>query len=252
MTRGQIVVFYEEGIITTAEFNGSMYIMGGHGEEIVCALKKIHTIDEYESFVEDFNRANFEYQGRLFYITEEIGDRVFTEEELLDMRTNYGKKWHSDYLYFKNLRTTSVTVITDNGCVITVLPNGIAVLNFGKFNNECKSYNCNLKFELPERIINLCEQRDWTVHTEVDGESAVLEKYSPAGEDFMFTVSTANFIGDVVEYADDFDPDEHAEMWIARRGTRGIPSSIRELINDADAIKEMLEDLAAALKGKTL
>lgn len=46
---------------------------------------------------------------------------------------------------------------------------------------------------------------------------------------------------------EDFDADEHAAMWIESRGERGIPSSIRTLIDDADAIKEMLKELADKL-----
>ena len=56
-----------------------------------------------------------------------------------------------------------------------------------------------------------------------------------------------NFPESVYEYAHDFDADEHAEMWLGHRGEGGCPSSVRELIDDADAIKEMLEELADKL-----
>lgn len=54
------------------------------------------------------------------------------------------------------------------------------------------------------------------------------------------------------EYADDFDPDEHIEMWIEARknGVAGVPTT-RELVHDAEAIQKMLKELAEALmKGK--
>ena len=35
---------------------------------------------------------------------------------------------------------------------------------------------------------------------------------------------------------------------IESRGTRGVPSSVRQLIDDADAIQEMLDELAEALR----
>ena len=46
-----------------------------------------------------------------------------------------------------------------------------------------------------------------------------------------------------------FDVDEHVEMWIEarRNGVRGVPSSIRELVEDAEDIDKMLEELADAL-----
>ena len=37
-------------------------------------------------------------------------------------------------------------------------------------------------------------------------------------------------------------------MWVEIRGKRGVPDSIRTLIDDADAIKEMVFELAAELR----
>ena len=75
-----------------------------------------------------------------------------------------------------------------------------------------------------------------------------LEKYSPAGEDFGIAVSAENFVEEIKEYAADFSPDEHIEMWVLARknGVTGVPS-IRILVQDADAIDEMLQELAQAL-----
>jgi hypothetical protein len=44
-----------------------------------------------------------------------------------------------------------------------------------------------------------------------------------------------------------FDHDEHAEMWVEGRGKNGVPGTIRQLLDDAEAIDKMLQDLAAAL-----
>ena len=52
---------------------------------------------------------------------------------------------------------------------------------------------------------------------------------------------------DIAEYAAEFDADEHAEMWVDKRGQNGVPNSIRALIDDADAIQEMLDELAEAV-----
>ena len=51
-----------------------------------------------------------------------------------------------------------------------------------------------------------------------------------------------------MQYANTFDPDEHAEMHIENRGRGGTPSSIRVLIDDANDIKDMLKELANAVK----
>lgn len=87
---------------------------------------------------------------------------------------------------------------------------------------------------------------DWIPHT-VDEGGMELEKCSPAGEDFFFYIEGKDIPAEVAEYAEDFDPDEHAEMWVESRGKGGCPDSIRELIDDAQAIQEMLNELAAAL-----
>ena len=100
-----------------------------------------------------------------------------------------------------------------------------------------------------KRVKALCEKLDWKVYEyEKDVE---LEKYSPAGEDFFFCVNKKDFIQNVIEYAEDFDADEHAEMWVENRhSVKGVPQSIRTLIDDADAIKDMLLELANYLKLK--
>ena len=84
----------------------------------------------------------------------------------------------------------------------------------------------------------------WDVYCDGDG-SVELYQFSPAGEDFGFTVSESNLIEDVKDYAESFDSEEHAAMWYdaKQRGIRCVPS-LHELVEDADAIQEMLEDLS--------
>lgn len=102
---------------------------------------------------------------------------------------------------------------------------------------------------LMNALVEAAEQIDWSVH--IENDCIEFEKYSPAGEDFLFTI-TGNEEDEVVEkvreYAYDYDPDERAEMWVESRGKRGVPDSIRTLIDDADAIKEMLFELVEELR----
>ena len=94
---------------------------------------------------------------------------------------------------------------------------------------------------------DICEKLDWRVTDTGDG-NIELEKYSPAGEDFIITVGEERFVDNVKAYAASFDKDEHIEMWIlARRsGTSGVPSA-KELVEDAQAIDYMLRELSCAL-----
>ena len=107
------------------------------------------------------------------------------------------------------------------------------------------------------RIIDILEKQEFRVfgtHGQ-DGEFYTeLEWCSPAGEDFIATVwhksrSDEDFTKGFREYAEAFDPDEHAELWCESRGKNGVPSSIRVLIDDADAIKEHLAATAKLLQG---
>lgn len=103
--------------------------------------------------------------------------------------------------------------------------------------------------KLMDALIDAAELLDWSVH--IYDDCIEFEKYSPAGEDFSFSIAGSeetDVVKQVREYAYEFDPDEHAEMWAESRGKRGVPDSIRTLIDDADAIKEMLFELADTLR----
>lgn len=98
-----------------------------------------------------------------------------------------------------------------------------------------------------ENLLAYIETLGWNVYCGDDGYVELYQR-SGAGEDFLFTVSANNLIEDVKDYAESFDSEEHAAMWYdaKQRGIRGVPS-LHELVEDADAIQEMLEDLAINL-----
>lgn len=99
-----------------------------------------------------------------------------------------------------------------------------------------------------KKIRNIIENLGWRIVETSDGGAEIF-KNSPLGEDFFFYVSDRkDIVNEIVEYAENFDAEEHAEMWIEYRGTKGVPNSIIDLIRDADDIKEMLEELARAVK----
>lgn len=99
-----------------------------------------------------------------------------------------------------------------------------------------------------DNLIDICNKMGWNTSCDPDDDMVEIGQGSPAGEDFSFTVSRENFVRDVVRYANNFDPDEHAEMWICNRShTSGVPDA-STLIEDAKAIKDMLDDLAEALQ----
>lgn len=92
----------------------------------------------------------------------------------------------------------------------------------------------------------ICEDLGWKVYEDEDGIE--LRKFSPLGEDFGFSVDADKFIEGVRKYWQDFDPDEHAMMWFnAKDKVRGVPQNLQDLLNDANAIDEMIAGLAVEL-----
>lgn len=108
--------------------------------------------------------------------------------------------------------------------------------------------------EIIQKIVDLLEEHDVRIIStqEQNGKYVTeCEFWSDAGENVIVDIyhkeSAKSFVDGWKEYSYDFDPDEHAEAWVSERGKNGVSNSIRELIDDADAIAKKLEDIANAL-----
>lgn len=96
-----------------------------------------------------------------------------------------------------------------------------------------------MKKELRKAI----ESCGWSIHSDTS-----IESYSPAGEDLWIECAKDETIIEAIESEyNNFDVDEHVDLWVESRGKNGVPSSCRELVEDAEAIKEMLETLYNAV-----
>ena len=97
------------------------------------------------------------------------------------------------------------------------------------------------------KLIKNIENSGWIVALDDNGQAAYLSQGTPLGEDFGFDVEYKNadeLVKAISDYYEDFDPEEHAMMWWnARNSVSGVPQSIRELLDDADAIRKMLAKL---------
>lgn len=103
-----------------------------------------------------------------------------------------------------------------------------------------------------DELLDKAEELGWCIH-ESDTEWEFIQN-SPAGEDFSFYISASDVrnAGDMVReirsYANGFDEEEHAKMWIEAQGkVSGVPD-IKTLVKDADAIKLMLNKLVSAME----
>lgn len=110
-----------------------------------------------------------------------------------------------------------------------------------------------------ERVEGVCGE--WRFDLKDDGwcHYALFEAWSPAGEDIplerQFDKEEYPELrySDIFEWIDEewreYDVDEHVELWIGGRGRNGVPGTVRELLDDAEAIGEMLHDLRERLGG---
>ncbi len=102
-------------------------------------------------------------------------------------------------------------------------------------------------------VIEAGNRLGWSVSFEKQGIGPELETYvefrqsSPAGEDFSVTVfyeELSDIVEGIYSYWQDFDIEEHVEMWIEakRSGVGGVPDVVT-LVDDAKEIDGMLEQL---------
>lgn len=104
--------------------------------------------------------------------------------------------------------------------------------------------------KLKKKYVEVLESLGWKVSSENPDDGTVeIENWSPAGEDLVLSFMVEDFPQEVHDCALYFDADEHIEMWVREkmRGRDASVPSIRELVEDADAIQSMLDELAAKL-----
>lgn len=109
-----------------------------------------------------------------------------------------------------------------------------------------------------KNMIYRAEELGWTYNGMDEEESGrcfiELENESPAGEDLNVSIEfdkgnqVESFLNSLWNLYDDFDVDDHIEMWIEARhnGVQGVPS-VRRLCADAEDILAMYETLYSEL-----
>lgn len=113
-------------------------------------------------------------------------------------------------------------------------------------------------YGLAVKYIKVLNELNWKIKNieGADGYNMILEKDSPAGENISMLISAYNdkqFVQEVKEYLLSFDVDQHVTGWFNFRGQkfydgRIVPKTIKELVNDAEAVRDMLFELWAELE----
>ena len=103
-------------------------------------------------------------------------------------------------------------------------------------------------FKINEKVVEAVEALGWTVSESED--YITFGNCSPAGEDLYEEYAKDEDVLDwALDLANNFDVDEHVEMWVdaKRSGVSGVPS-IRDLVEDADKIQDMYNDLCDVIR----
>ena len=111
-----------------------------------------------------------------------------------------------------------------------------------------------------DELKDFIESDGWNIADDVswnDGSTGWdIRQFTPAGEDWGFIVEIGNTVEEAVQniinYAENFDPIEEQTVYIDMRGENGIPDDIQTLLDDGKWKQEVLNDLAAKLKGLNL
>lgn len=94
-----------------------------------------------------------------------------------------------------------------------------------------------------ENLIKILEKNGWEV-TLFDSYIEI-EQWSDLGEDLVEEIeckNTEEFIEEFENIVENFDIDEHVELYMNSRGKHGVPDcTVQELLDDAKEIKQLYE-----------
>ena len=95
--------------------------------------------------------------------------------------------------------------------------------------------------ELNENIVRILEENDFNIGeiSEQDGSYYIeLSQYTPLGEDWYVVVwfdgTDEDFIDQFDQIYQNFDVDEELEIFMECRGKNGVPTSVRDLLEDQE------------------
>lgn len=136
--------------------------------------------------------------------------------------------------------------------ILPLKPNWLSMSDISNYEKLMINTNAITKISSIDDLKQAIENIGWHVYESNIGLSMKdwkISKYSPAGQEFVFTIYHYNDIEEVIceidKYACCFDVNEHVKMWIDANNNdlKNIPS-ISELVDEARGIQEMLDKLS--------
>lgn len=107
--------------------------------------------------------------------------------------------------------------------------------------------------KLIEKITEIGEKKGWKVDFSENDKTHVdvyFQRYSPAGQDFNMSIEMLDndpndFLENLSNYYEDFDPDGEALNWcdIKGHGIKGAPKRLKDIIIDFEYIEREINEL---------
>lgn len=108
--------------------------------------------------------------------------------------------------------------------------------------------------EVIDHIIEIAEQLDFSVHVTSEGSKYTLDfqKYSPAGQDFSFTIEIetecdeTDIADKINEYYENYDVSYETYIWLDNtgHGANGAPYEMIDVYNDMKECEQYIKELA--------
>lgn len=96
-----------------------------------------------------------------------------------------------------------------------------------------------------ENFLEVVSDKTISFSYKVREDYVLIEYSSSLGEDVVYEYNDITTIDELIEEVRNtwecFDAEEHATMWYECRGKHGAPTSLRDLLNDADEQEHDLE-----------
>ena len=94
---------------------------------------------------------------------------------------------------------------------------------------------------------------DMGIKNNIDNTYALIEFWTDtAGQDIPVEIDFDGTVEDLVHkfsiYAENYNVDEEVELYVNMRGQNGVPSTIRELLDDCQEAKDTLLDIAKKME----
>lgn len=102
-----------------------------------------------------------------------------------------------------------------------------------------------------KELITTAKNNGWSI--DVDKNEYTFSQFSPAGQDFSFSVTgetREELLDEIKKYNDGFDCSEEAYLWLdnSGHGKNGAPYDMKDVYDDMAACSEMVLNLICVLQ----